>query len=236
MRLPLLALTVALGGCYFDVDPFADLGVEDLHVVHVSGDGGVCANGFAHAGELAEAETGGASSGWGAATIPATLDMGTATVTLDTTRVAAGSASLRLDTNAGAAGLFYPESRAGSYDLSEQLYVSFAATADDAAATNDPGWQGGEPHVLVVTTENDYYEYVPDTNLLPRTPGAFVRGTVALAGGNGWMRITTGAPDLHAVEYLAFTFTTRGAGFTVWLDDVQVGPNVFDDCAAAIPQ
>lgn len=221
---------IALGqvGCYYDVESLDAGAIEDLHVIEtdLATDAGACTS--RHSGELAEAEEDGGTSGWAVAPIPATS--GTATLNLDPARKAAGAASLRLDTNASAAGYIYPEGRDADFDLFEQLYISFAVTADDSKPGNDPGWKGGEPHVFVVTTENDYYEYVPPDGLLSRTPGPFAATTVPLAGGGGWIRNANGMPDLHHVRYLAWTFSSWGAGFTVWLDDVQIGPGPFADC------
>jgi len=233
MRLPSLSLGLvalcALGplGCYYDVESVDAGAIADLNAgVDLGVDAGPCTP--LHAGELAEPEADGGVSGWGAAAIPA--GSGTATLSLDPARVATGTASLRLDTNASGAGYVYPEGRNADFDLFDQLYISFSITADDSKSANDPGWKGGEPHILVVTTGNDYYEYVPSDDFLSRTPGPFVPTTVPLAGGDGWMRNVNGAPDLHHVRYLAWTFSSWGAGFTVWLDDVQIGPGPFADC------
>ena len=232
MSLRLAALICLLStGCYYDVEPGDfDLGVRDEAVpaIDLAGlDGAVCASGAApiHAGELAELPT----DRWGAASIGGT-DAGTTSLTFDTRRVAAGAGSLRLETSGRQAGLFYPDTRDAAYDLSQQLYVSFAITADDSAIANDPGWRGSQPHVLVVSTSDDYFEYVPDDNRIPRHPGPFVGLTIPLAGGSGWTRNVYGSPDLAKVKYLAWVFDTWGAGFTVWLDDVRIGPAPFADC------
>ena len=138
--------------------------------------------------------------------------------------------SLRLDTTNGQAGLFYPKTRDASFDLRPYLYLSFSVTADDSSPANDPGWQGAQPHVLLVSDTNDYYEYVPDQVRLPRSPGALMPITVPLQGGMGWTRNKLGAADLAHVKYLAVLFDSWGAGFTVWLDDLQFGPALFLDC------
>ncbi|MEO6953291.1 MAG: hypothetical protein ABI321_15940 [Polyangia bacterium] len=226
-----LVYTMGCGGCYYDVAPaHFDLGVVDEAVpaLDLAGtDGAVCPSGAmrVHTGELSEMPI----DGWGAASIGGS-DAGTTDVTFDTRRLAAGAGSLRLETSATQAGLFYPKTRDAAYDLTQQLYVSFSVTADDSSAANDPGWRGSQPHVLVVSTSDDYFEYVPDGNRLPRVPGSFVGLTVPLAGGSGWTRNVYGSPDLSKVKYLAWVFDTWGAGFTLWLDDVRIGPAPFADC------
>lgn len=237
---PRFAAVVCLvfgSGCYYDVAPADfDLGVADESVPSldlVGSDEALCPNGkgFIHAGELAEQPI----DGWGAAVVgdTAATDGGapaTVEVTFDTRRVARGAGSLRLETSATSAGLFYPVTRDGAYDLTYDLYVSFSVTADDSKKANDPGWRGSRPHLLVVTSSNDYFEYVPDDNRLPRQPGDFIGLTVPLAGGSGWTRNAYGVPDLSNVKYLAWLFDTWGEGFTIWLDDVRIGPAPFHDC------
>ena len=87
-----------------------------------------------------------------------------------------------------------------------------------------------QPHLLLVTDSNDYYEYVPTELRLPRTPGPMVSMTVPLSGGFGWARNKFGNPDLAHVRYLALIFDSWGAGFTVWIDKLQIGPTDFYDC------
>ncbi len=239
MRLPaalVICLALTLSGCYYELDPLdlpVDLGVpdlpEDLHGEEL-GDGPRCPGGGApfHAGELTEPPL----ERWGAEPLePFNASPPTTTVVLDPARVVAGAGSLRLDTRNGQAALFYPRTRDAAYDLTRYLYLSFSITADNSAPANDPGWQGAQPHVLLVSGPSDYIELVPTTSRIARTPGAFDRVTVPLSGGNGWSRNRTGTPDLSKIRYLAFTFDSWGPGFTVWLDDLVIGPGQFLDCA-----
>ena len=235
-----VALCAATGGCYYEVDPMEvvdDLGVgdagDDLGALDLSGDGPRCPGGGApaHVGELSEAPI----DRWGAeALAPITVSPAVTTVVLASSRVAAGEASLRLDTNNGQAGLFYPKTRDGHFDLTPYLYVSFSVTADDSSPANDPGWQGAQPHLLLVADSDNYLELVPTTNRLPRTPGAFVGITVPLAGGSGWTLNQFGTPSLADIHYLALVFDSWGAGFTVWVDDFRLGPGEVLDCRGTL--
>jgi hypothetical protein len=149
---------------------------------------------------------------------------------LDPARRAAGQGSLRLDTSNGQAGLFYPATRDANYDLTPYLYLSFVVTTDNSSPAADPGWQGSQPRLVLVSGAADYIEYVPIDNRLPRIPGAFQELTIPLDGGSGWMRNQFGAPDLTRVHYIALTFDSWGAGFTAWVDDLRFGPSTFLDC------
>ncbi len=235
MRASALLCLALSAGCYYELEPLAlvlDQGVPDLALdaaFDLAGDAPRCANGAAplHGPELSDPPL----DRWSAEALqPITVTTPTTTVVLDTARTIAGAGALRLDTLNGAAGLLYPGTRDAHLDLSPYLYVSFSATADDASAANDPGWKGAQPHLLVVTSPDDYYEYVPADVRLPRSPGAFQGITVPLAGGFGWSRNRFGEPDLARVRYLALTFETWGAGFTVWIDDLRVGPGDLVDC------
>jgi hypothetical protein len=234
--LALCVVTALVASCEYEVEPIdvpLDLGVPDLApdfaLVDYGSDGPVCPNGLPprHGSELSDPPL----SRWLAeALAPISVQPPTTTVTLDTTRTIAGAGSLRLDTANGNAGLVYPNTRDGNFDLSPYLYVSFSVTADDSAVANDPGWQGAQPHFLLVTDTDDYFEYIPAQNVLPRTPGAFLPITVPIAGGFGWARNQIGTPDLTRINYLALTFDSWGAGFTVWIDDMVIGPGLFLDC------
>jgi hypothetical protein len=237
LRLATLALVlVTLPGCYFDIDEIelsSDLGVPDLALdltgVDFNTDGPRCSNGSLpyHAGELTDPPL----DRWGAeALMPITVGDPSTTVLLDPARTTAGVGSLRLDTKNGIAGLVYPVSRDADFDLSEQLYISFSTTADNSSSANDPGWKGAQPHLLLVSGGSDYFEYIPKDDLLPRDPGAMIGVTVPLDGGFGWTRNTLGSPDLRHIKYLALTFDSWGAGFTVWVDDLRIGPNDLIDC------
>ena len=223
-------------GCYYDVEPIAvdsDLGIPDLGPdltgVDLNTDGARCSSGALpyHAGELTDPPL----DRWAAEALePITVSPATTTVVLDPARKVAGEGSLRLDTKNGQAGLLYPGTRDADFDLTSYLYVSFSATADNASPANDPGWQGAQPHLLLVSGPSDYYEYVPTELRLPRTPGPMVSMTVPLSGGFGWARNKFGNPDLAHVRYLALIFDSWGAGFTVWIDKLQIGPTDFYDC------
>ncbi len=233
----LLGVTSSASGCYYELDPVdvpLDLGVPDLvgdlNSVE-TGDGPRCPGGGApfHVGELTEPPI----ERWGAEPIePLNVSPATTSVLLDPARVESGAGSLRLDTKNGQAGLFYPKTRDASFDLTPYLYVSFSVTADNTSPANDPGWQGAQPHLLLVTDSTNYLEFVPTDNRLPRAPGAFDRFTVPLAGGSGWERNRIGSPDLSRIRYLALLFDTWGAGFTVWVDDLRIGPGEFLDCGS----
>jgi hypothetical protein len=227
----------ALPGCYYELEEIdittdaaiPDLG-PDLTGIDLNNDGPLCPNGAPpfHVGELSDPPL----DRWGAEPLPPiTVSPPTTTVVLDPARTTAGAGSLRLDTRNGQAGLLYPATRDADFDLSSFLYVSFTTTADNSSSANDPGWQGAQPHLLLVSSENDYLEYVPETDVLPRDPGAMIGVTVPLDGGFGWTRNKFGNPDLSHVRYLALTFDSWGAGFTVWIDDLRVGPGDLLDCA-----
>jgi hypothetical protein len=236
LRLSLLIVCALLVGCYYEPEPIdvaTDLSVPDLQPdltgIDLNTDALRCPNGGLpfHNGELTDPPL----DRWAAeALMPITVDPATTTVLLDPARSVAGQGSLRLDTRNGVAGLVYPGTRDAHFDLSSFLYVSFSITADDSAAANDPGWQGAQPHLLLVSGDSDFFEYIPKSGLLPRAPGALVPTTVPLDGGFDWTRNTYGSPDLRRIKYLALTFASWGAGFTVWVDDLQVGPGDFADC------
>jgi len=197
------SLTCGLSGCYYELDDIIvstdqaipDLG-PDLTGVDLNSDGPRCSNGAPpyHVGELTDPPL----DRWGAeALMPITVSPATTTVVLDPARRSAGEGSLRLDTKNGQAGLLYPGTRDADFDLTPFLYVSFTATADDSSSANDPGWQGAQPHLLLVSGDNDYFEYVPSADILPRDPGPLLGVTVPLDGGFGWTKNQFGSPDLR---------------------------------------
>ncbi len=151
---------------------------------------------------------------------------------LDPARVASGTGSLRLDTNNGQAAVFYPKTRDASFDLSQYLYVSYSITSDTNARERSPGWQGAQPHLLLVRTTPTTttstcrrHERLPThARRLRRRDGAARRRR------SGWNRNRIGAPDLTKVHYFALTFDSWGEGFTVWIDNLLIGPGEFVDC------
>jgi hypothetical protein len=232
VRALFLIATLSLGACYFDVDEIdvpADLSAidiqPDLTGIDFTSDGPHCSNGTLpfHAGELTDPPL----DRWGAAVLTPTVTNPMATVVLDPARKVAGQGSLRFDTNNDQAGIFYPATRDANFDVHEALFLSFSITAQNTSA---PAWQGAQPHVLLLSGPSDYLEYVPEIAALPTMPGDFMGMTVPLDGGFGWTRNQFGAPDLRHIKYFAITFDSWGAGFTVWIDNLQIGPSQFLDC------
>jgi hypothetical protein len=243
-RLILFGL-VGCAGCSFEVDPLDfDASIftnEDLSVPApdlafnpdaFTGDGGLvrCSSGVpaTHIGEVAERPV----ARWGAQALPPfAVNPPTTTANADSSRVATGAISVRLDTVTTSAGLFYPALRNAGWDLTpySTLEVSISAAATDPAL--DQGWQGPQPHILLVSDKDDYYELVPEGDVVARNDGTFTHLSVPLMGGRGWLRNQFGFPSLFNINYVGLTFAQVTPGFSVWVDDLTFGPGTFLDCS-----
>jgi hypothetical protein len=192
---------------------------------------GSCANGklATHVGDLAEGDL----SSWGAEApmpwfgipIPPTVK-----VEADNQAPNAGLVSVRLTVSSDKAVLTYPKAKTAAWNLTPYTELTLSVAADNSAKQNDPGWQETDPHVIVATSDSDYFTYVPSLIKLPRNPGTWVLLSVPLAGGGGWARSQTGNPSLANINYIAFSMDTWGFGFKVWVDGVTFEPGPFVDC------
>src|SRR5688572_13983380 len=163
---------------------------------------GICKSGKlpTHVGDLAEGDL----SSWGAESpmpwwgtpIPPTVK-----VEADNKSPNAGLISVRLTVSSDKAVLVYPKAKTAAWNLTPYSELNFSVAADNSAKQNDPGWQETGPHVIVATSDNDYYTYVPNLQKLPRNPGTWVLVSVPLLGGGGWSRTQTGNPSLSNVNY-----------------------------------
>jgi hypothetical protein len=239
--LPLLLLACS---CDFELYPLAVDGGFDLSILDgpardfaynpdaLTGDGGLrlCPGGVlaVHVGDIAEGDV----SRWGAQALPPlTASPATTTVSADSSRVVEGAISVRLDSTNAQAALFYPAERNAAWDLTLYATLKLQITADNTSAPSDPGWDGPQPHILILTDRNNYYELIPETDLLPRRPGPYATLQVPLAGGAGWSRSVFGLPSLFNINYVALTFASTGPTFSVWVDGVTFGPTPFLDCS-----
>jgi hypothetical protein len=244
-------LLAALAGCSFDVHAvdlsFISAGdgameahdlagrdaltVQDLtaprDLAVVSDLTGSCPGGKpTHVGDLAEGDL----SDWVATALmpwKGTPMPPTVLVEADNQKPARGLISVRLTCSSDAALLLYPSAKNAGWDLSGFSTLDFFVAADDKS---NGGWAETDPHVILATSDNDQFEFVPDLNQLPTSAGTWISLSVPLSGSTAWTRSTTGSPTLGNINYIAFSMTTRGTSFRFWVDGVTFGPGTFVDC------
>lgn len=149
----------------------------------------------------------------------ASADAAQATVHDDTTRVVAGSASLRFETNGCFdTALWAPITQDGAWDL---LSGGAGGLSFWVYAENDDGFQNYSPTVRLAIDPFDYVEYRPAWDLLNSALGQWLYVEIPLNGDALWTRTDVGFPDLTYVNYVEIHNDTWGCTFTLWFDDLR---------------
>src|SRR5262245_16141161 len=142
-------------------------------------------------------------------------DGAVARVVDDSSRVKAGASSIRFETQSGFdTGVRFPETADGHWDVSAKTHLAFWSYA----VNDNSGFQGNQP-VIVLKTARGSYRYEPDGVHTVNRGWARIR--TPLAGGDGWVRTSTGAPDLSDVRQIEIHQDTWESGFTVWYDGME---------------
>jgi hypothetical protein len=143
----------------------------------------------------------------------------TATVTDDTSRVHAGSASVHFNTDGGFdTWAWAPVGYNGDWDLLAAGAVGPSFWV--YAVNNNSGFQGPSPWIRLYTNAGGYIEYSPDHDLLNDARNQWVEIRVPLNGDDTWSRTIMGDPDLSHVNYIEIHGDTWEAGFDLWFDDL----------------
>src|SRR5437868_2281707 len=142
-------------------------------------------------------------------------DQAAARVVDDSERVRTGRSSIRFETQSGFdTGGRFPRTSDGHWDASAKTHLVFWTYA----INTNWGFQGNQP-IVVLKTSKGSYRYEPGGALTANRGWAVIR--VPLAGGDGWQRTGTGAPDLGDVLQIEIHQDTWEYGFTIWYDEMD---------------
>ncbi len=160
-----------------------------------------------------DALTEGAAGQWGAE-----AQNGTAAVFNDSARVRVGSSSLRFETDGPFdTWLWAPASRNAAWDMTDVGGFAFWVWAENP----NLGFQNHSPWIRLHTTQQDYYEFRPDYDILNDARGQWIEMVVPMTGDELWERSAVGSPSLGLVQWIEIHADTWGAGFTLWIDGLR---------------
>ncbi|MBN1917453.1 MAG: carboxypeptidase regulatory-like domain-containing protein [Verrucomicrobia bacterium] len=140
----------------------------------------------------------------------------------DTTKIKAGTASIKFDTN-GAFDTYmkYPAGLVAHWDLRSvtSLNVWFYAVN-----TNPPGFQNYSPTIRLGNFSGDYIQLQPSYDILNDCRNMWRFYSIPLAGNSTWTRTDHGTPNLKDINYIEIHMDTWDAGFQVWADGMLFSP------------
>jgi hypothetical protein len=149
-------------------------------------------------------------------------DNATRSVANDTTKVKAGSASLKFITASGFdTGVRYPATGSLNWNLTTAgggggvNFLFFWVYAENATSI---GWQGYQP-IIVLKSSGGTFTYTPVNQVMPNYSWSLIK--VPLSGDANWTRTASGSPSLADVDQIEIHHDTWDAGFTVWYDDMR---------------
>ncbi len=141
-------------------------------------------------------------------------DSAATSVSNDSSRVRAGTSSIRLDTASGFdTGVRYPAAASAHWDLSTNTHLVFWSYGDN---TND--FQDSQPVVVLRSPDGDF-RYTPDRMVTVNHQWTLVK--VPLAGDAQWTRTAAGTPTLTDVTQLEIHQDTWDYGFRIYYDGVE---------------
>ncbi|HQR08564.1 MAG TPA: Ig-like domain-containing protein [Gemmatales bacterium] len=156
-------------------------------------------------------------------------DGAAASLSNDTTKVAAGSQSLRFETQSGFDTGIVLNTGADSWDITSFKQLAFWTYS----INNTPlGFQGNQP-VVVLSSATGSYRYTP-TNQDMLNQG-WQKHHIPLAGDAFWQRQTIGTPDLANITSLEIHQDTWDYAFTVFYDGMQFSTRDVTDLPVAGP-
>lgn len=146
----------------------------------------------------------------------APVDNAVASAVNSTSRVKDGAASILFTTASGFdTGIKYPSTGNLNFNASAYNYLVFWEYPDN----NTPiGWQGNQPIVLIRTGPG-VITLTPSAQLTPNHAWRLFK--VPLAGGDGWVRTTTGNPNLADVDQIEIHHDTWDSGFQITFDGLR---------------
>lgn len=126
-----------------------------------------------------------------------------------------GSQSIRLDTLAPfETGLRFPAANNASWNLTTKNYIVFWTYG----VNNNIGFQGPQP-IVTLRSPSGTIRLTPSDTLVSNR--AWVRHFVPIGGGNGWVRTTTGSPNLANITQFQVAFDTWDAAFSMYIDGLD---------------
>lgn len=156
-------------------------------------------------------------------------DGAAASVSNDTTKVAAGSQSLRFETQSGFDTGIRLNTVADSWNITSFKQLAFWTYS----VNNTPlGFQGNQP-VVVLSSATGSYRYTPSNQDMLNQ--GWQKHHIPLAGDGFWQRQTIGTPDLANITSLEIHQDTWDAGFTVYYDGMQFSTRNVTDLPLAGP-
>lgn len=161
-----------------------------------------------------DALTDGAAVQWGAE-----ADGADAAVFDDAEILVAGASSLRLDTTAPFdCWLWAPVERDADWDFSEVSAISMRVLA-----ANEHTFQNNSPWIRLYSSPDDYFEFQAPREVLNDALGSWLTIRISLDGSSEWEKRVVGDPDIAHISCFEFHADTWDSGFTLWLDDLNLG-------------
>jgi hypothetical protein len=145
-------------------------------------------------------------------------DNAAASVATSTAKIKDGASSVLFTTQSGFdTGVRYPATLTLNLNASAYNTLVFWMYPENSTPI---GWQGNQPIVTIKTGGGaGTIRLEPTSQLTPNFAWRLVK--VPLAGGAGWLRTTTGTPNLADVDQIEIKHDTWDAGFRIWYDGVR---------------
>ncbi|MFZ4575345.1 MAG: Ig-like domain-containing protein [Phycisphaerales bacterium] len=133
-----------------------------------------------------------------------------------TARVKDGASSILFTTASGFdTGVTFPAAANWNFNASAFNTLVFWEYPENSTPI---GWQGDQP-IVVIRTGTGTIRLEPQSQLAPNFAWRLLKAP--LAGGNGWVRTTTGTPNLADIDQIEIHHDTWDYGFRVFFDGVR---------------
>jgi len=153
------------------------------------------------------------ASDWGSFS---TVDFAATSVSNDTSRVKAGSASIRFNTLSGfPTGVRYPSSATSHWDVTTFTHLQFWVYATNG---NTFGFQDAQP-IVTLKSPSGTFTYTPPGTLMYNNAWHLYR--IPLAGDATWTRSSSGSPTLSDITQIEIQHDTWDFGFTLYFDGMK---------------
>jgi hypothetical protein len=127
-----------------------------------------------------------------------------------------GSASVLITTNSGAdTWSWTPATRDAGWDFSDVATVRFWLYAENV---NSPGFQNNSPWIRIGTTETDYIEFHPTSEVLNQARDSWYEFRIPVNGDETWINTQVGSPDITEINFVEIHADTWEYGFRLWID------------------
>ncbi|MEO2074897.1 MAG: right-handed parallel beta-helix repeat-containing protein [Bacillus sp. (in: firmicutes)] len=143
----------------------------------------------------------------------------------DSSNKVSGETSLRIVSNDELGSIYFPKTKAASWNFQEKKCISFWLKYEHE--TRDGFVDSQMPIVRLATDYENYLEFLPEdfqpnwTKLPSEARNGWIYFSIPMKENEGWKVHSVGNPQVNKINFIEFNFHSKGGNYYIWLDGLM---------------